>query len=449
MKCFTADFETCTWLKDETYVWAWATCEIGNEENITINNSIDSFIEYCMKEKNAKFFFHNLKFDGEFIIYWALKNGFKHVKTKEEIGEKTFTTLISDMGQFYNITLYYSKGNKKIHKTEFIDSLKIINMSVSAIAKTYGLPISKLKIDYKQYREKGHILTKEEQDYIKNDVLIVAKALNVLFSENLKKMTAASNALADYKEIIKESKFSHYFPPLDKEIDKDIRKCYKGGFTYLNPIYSEKEVENVINLDVNSLYPSVMYSARLPYGEGIFFEGQYKPDKVYNLYIQKISCMFEIKPNKIPTIQIKEKYYGFIGTEYLTSSNGEIVTLVLTSVDLKMFLEHYDTKFLTYENGWKYRSMQGLFTSYIDKWIERKNEGTRTGNKGLRAMSKMMLNSLYGKFATTLTVKSKTPYLGDDDIVHYAIESEEERNRNIFTNRLFYNSIRKRNYNRN
>ena len=56
MKCFTADFETCTWLKDETYVWAWATYEIGNEENITINNSIDSFIEYCMKEKNAKFF---------------------------------------------------------------------------------------------------------------------------------------------------------------------------------------------------------------------------------------------------------------------------------------------------------------------------------------------------------------------------------------------------------
>lgn len=60
-----------------------------------------------------------------------------------------------------------------------------------------------------------------------------------------------------------------------------------------------------------------------------------------------------------------------------------------------MFLEHYDVKFLTYENGWKYRSLQGLFTSYIDKWIARKNEGTRTKNKGLRAMSKMMLNSLY------------------------------------------------------
>ena len=34
MKKFTADFETAVWLEDETWVWAWATCEIGNEENL-------------------------------------------------------------------------------------------------------------------------------------------------------------------------------------------------------------------------------------------------------------------------------------------------------------------------------------------------------------------------------------------------------------------------------
>lgn len=115
-----------------------------------------------------------------------------------------------------------------MHKTTFIDSLKIINMGVEAMAKTYGLPISKLKIDYNQEREIGHILTTEEREYIKNDVLIVAKSLNVLFSENLTKMTSASNALADYKEIITKNKFAHYFPNLDYEIDKDIRKAYKG-----------------------------------------------------------------------------------------------------------------------------------------------------------------------------------------------------------------------------
>ena len=60
IKKFTADFETCTWLEDETYVWAWSICEIGKEENLQINNNIDSFIEFCKNEKNAVFYFHNL-----------------------------------------------------------------------------------------------------------------------------------------------------------------------------------------------------------------------------------------------------------------------------------------------------------------------------------------------------------------------------------------------------
>lgn len=242
MKKYTADFETVTWLENETYVWAWAVSEISDKENIIIDNNIDSFIEFCKKQKNATFYFHNLKFDGEFIIYWALTHGFTHVTKKEDIKENTFTTLISDMGQFYSIVLYYEKGNKTVHKTTFLDSLKIIPFSVEETAKCYDLPISKLSIDYKQVREKGHILTKEEQEYIKNDVLIMSKALNIIFKDNLTKMTRASNALADYKEIMTVSKFNHYFPELEFEVDKDIRQSYKGGFTYLNPIYREKDV---------------------------------------------------------------------------------------------------------------------------------------------------------------------------------------------------------------
>lgn len=145
-------------------------------------------------------------------------------------------------GQFYTITLYFEKKNKKVKKVTFFDSLKIIPFSVDAIAKSFNLPISKLKIDYKKEREKGHVLTEEENEYIKNDVLIVAKALKVLFDEDLKKMTQGSNALNDFKTILSKSKFLHYFPPLDYEVDKDLRKSYKGGFTYLNPIYKEKDV---------------------------------------------------------------------------------------------------------------------------------------------------------------------------------------------------------------
>lgn len=272
MKKFTADFETCVWKEDETWVWAWAVSEIGNDENIIIDNNIDSFIEFCRKEKNSIFYFHNLKFDGEFIIYWALTHGFKHVEDKKQIEDNTFTTLISDMGQFYSITLYFKKKNKHTEKVIFYDSLKIIPFSVDETAKAFGLEISKLKIDYKKERPIGHELTNEEKAYIKNDVQIMAKALNILFNEELDKMTRASSALTDYKKTIKKSQFERYFPKLNFELDEELRKSYKGGFTYLNPIYKEKDVGKGNVLDVNSLYPSVMYNDVLPFGEPVYYE---------------------------------------------------------------------------------------------------------------------------------------------------------------------------------
>ena len=227
MKKFTADFETCTWLENETYVWAWALCEIGHENNIEIGSDIEDFIDLCKSLYNPKIYFHNLKFDGAFIIDYLFNNGFTLIKDKKDIKENTFQCIISDLGAFYEIIVYLNKKGKNIKKITFIDSLKIINMSVKDIAKTFNLPISKLEIDYNEYRERGHILTATEREYITNDVKIVSMALNELFKENLTQMTSASNALSYYKKITGRQKFEHYFPTLTYEEDALIRPSYK------------------------------------------------------------------------------------------------------------------------------------------------------------------------------------------------------------------------------
>ena len=113
MKKYTADFETATWLPDETYVWAWAICEIGNEENIKVDNNIESFIKFLEESGNSTFYFHNLKFDGEFILYYLIQNGFTYIEDRKERSDKTFTTLISDMGMFYQITIYFKVNGKR------------------------------------------------------------------------------------------------------------------------------------------------------------------------------------------------------------------------------------------------------------------------------------------------------------------------------------------------
>lgn len=419
MKKYTADFETATWLEDETYVWAWATCEIGNPDNIEIGSDIESFMEWCIKNDNTTLYFHNLKFDGEFIICYLLNNGYEYIIDKKEKKDKTFTTLISDMGLFYSIEIFFKVKGKNIKKITIIDSLKIINRPVEEIPKMFGLNIKKLELDYNTPREKGYILKDYERDYITNDVKIVALALDLIFKQDLLSMTAGSNALKDFKKTHSIRRFNRLFPELNYNIDKDMRRAYRGGFTYLNPIYKEKDVSEGVVLDVNSLYPSVMYKEPMPIGEPMFYEGKYIDDRVYPLYIQCISCAFEIKPGKIPTIQVKKTKY-FLDNEYLESSQGEIISLVLSSVDLKLFLEQYDVYELKYECGWKFKAMNGIFTEYIDKWIKVKNEATISGNKGMRSLAKLMLNSLYGKFATSLDVQSKEPYI-EDGIVKYKL----------------------------
>jgi hypothetical protein len=422
MKRFTADFETATWNPTKTWVWAWSLCDIENPENVDVGNDIETFFERIKKEANPYIYFHNLKFDGEFILYYLMTHDFEYVESNEK-RNNTFSTLISDMGLFYQIEVYFEVG-KKTKKVTFIDSLKIINQSVESMPKTFKIPENKLEIDYNEPREIGHELTGEEIAYIKNDVVIVAKALKYLFDMGLTKMTAGSNALSEYKEIMKLNRFRNLYKPLNYEIDKDIRRAYRGGFTYLNPIYKNKDVASGEVLDVNSLYPSVMHKEILPFGEPFFYVGEYKEDKVYPLYIQRLTCSFKIKEGKIPTIQIKHS--RFVDNEYLTDSGEEPVALTLTSVDLKLFLEQYDVWDLNYESGWKFKGMRGLFTEYIDKWIKVKNEATISGNKGIRQVAKIMLNSLYGKFATSLDVQSKIPYL-ENDIVKYKLGEKDTK----------------------
>ena len=245
-----------------------------------------------------------------------------------------------------------------------------------------------------------------------------------MFDENLTKMTIGSDALANYKEINKN--FNNYFPILPYEIDADIRKSYKGGFTYLNDCYKEKETGAGIVLDVNSLYPSVMKYEKLPFGNPIFFKGEYVYDALYPLYIQTISCIFDLKDGMIPTLQIKNNM-SFLPNEYVKSSNGDIVTLVLTSVDMELFKTHYNIQYIEYHSGWKFKAIKGLFTNYIDIWSNKKIQAKKDNNKSLYTICKLMLNSLYGKMGLNPNVRSKYPYLNEDGIVKYGLYEPEIR----------------------
>jgi hypothetical protein len=169
-----------------------------------------------------------------------------------------------------------------------------------------------------------------------------------------------------------------------------------------------------------------MHDRPLPYGEGIYFEGQYKEDFLYNLYVQMFTCQFELKPNHIPTVQLKNNL-AFVPTEYLTTSGDEEVTMCMTNVDLELFLEHYDIYNLEYHSGWKFKSTTKLFTEYIDKWSATKIQAKQDGNKALYLLAKLMLNALYGKFALNPNVQGKIPFY-NNGLIKYREGDKEVRN---------------------
>lgn len=415
-----ADFETTTDIED-CRVWAYAVCEVGNESNIKVGNSLDEFMEWVLNLQDEKVWFHNLKFDSDPITIWLFEHGWRYKEKRKELEDRQFSTLISDMGQYYSMTLMYNGS-----KITILDSMKVLPMSVENIAKSFGLNQSKLEINYNEYRAPGHILTEQETEYVKADVQIVAQALHIQHMHGLTRMTQGSNALHDYKKKVGGYKrFDKLFPQIEYAYDHDIRQAYRGGYVYVNPKYQDKPIDGGLVFDVNSLYPDRMRNCLLPYGQPVKYEGKYIEDRVHPLYVQCIRCDISVKKCHLPSIMIKNMRYG--SNEYIEDTEGEEVVIYLTSTDLKLMYEQYDVHSIEYLGGYKFKGAHGLFDEYIEFWMKQKAEATKTGNKGLRQLSKLMLNALYGKFGLNPDVRSKHPYLEDRKVKFYVGAKEQRK----------------------
>ena len=112
-------------------------------------------------------------------------------------------------------------------------------MSVDKAAKDFGLKLQKLHIDYDRHNTENDI-TAEEWEYLRVDVSIMAQVLQIAFQYGLDKMTLAACCLANYRDSIGAECFKARFPSPPRDVDAEIRKAYKGGWTYANPSWSHK-----------------------------------------------------------------------------------------------------------------------------------------------------------------------------------------------------------------
>lgn len=418
-KIYIADFETINRDGDEE-VWLWDMCCEGKHEWGYDIASFMSKLLYTRETICVKF--HNLKFDGAFILDHLLKNGYEYNGDGgfDTLSPNEFNVFISGKGVFYSLSLINRLGGKILIN----DSYKIIPMSVANMAKTFGLQISKGEIDYLKPRPRGYIATQEELDYIWRDTAIVEQCYKILADEGMTKSTVSGCAMAEYKRIVGK-KFHEWFgtwgEERDLQRDGDIRASYRGGFVQVNKMYSCKTIKRpVYYYDVNSMYPYVMTHYPLPYGEPVKYEGKYVYDPQYPLYIQRIYVDMVIKDGCVSHILDKMTL-----NDYINDTEG-VLELTLTKPDLERIYDNFEIFTIEYKDGYKFQAQTGMFDEYVTKHYEGKAEAKANGNKGKCMIHKLYLNSLYGKFGEHPQKFRKIPYI-EDNKVKYSLSKEESQ----------------------
>lgn len=472
---FMGDFETTVYKGQvNTEVWASALVELFSDK-VTILHSIAETFDYLVSLNcNVVVYYHNLKFDGAFWLSYLLVDK-KFTQAYDKIGDKetdvkwkqqfkmfnnTFKYSISDRGMWYSIIV-----KVKNHFIEIRDSLKLLPFSVKRIGESFGTKHKKLDMEYTGFRYAGCEITKEEQEYIANDVLVVKEALEIMFKQGHNKLTIGSCCLEEYKKICRSSleiqlDYAEMFPDLyDFKIDKQehkydnagdwLRKSYRGGWCYLVKGKENKIKTNGTTADVNSLYPSMMSSKsgnKYPIGLPKFWTGNFIPEEALKenmYYFVRIKTRFYIKDNYLPFIQIKGdlKYKGTESLEtsdvynhengdyfpYYIDKDGNIqqakVELTLTMTDYQLIKEHYELVDFEILDGCYFYSMVGIFDEYINKYAKIKKE-----SKGaLRELAKLFLNNLYGKMASSTDSSFKIAYVKDDKSIGFMQVVENEK----------------------
>ena len=414
---YICDFETAnnaTLNATETYVWLGVAIEMESEQVRCVAHSVEEFYSWFTSLKGGKFYFHNLAFDGNFLLAYLLKTGFVPYDGKNR--DKTFEVICDDFNRIFRLRVSL-KVQQKLRTWTFYDSLKIIPLSERDMGKKFSLSTQKGEIDYTLPRPKGYIATAEEVSYCINDVKMVAEALKYFEHQGwLTGFTIGMISFHEFKETCPEWRYR--FPKLTTDVDSYVRRAYRGGISYANPHFAGKTVGEGQVFDANSLYPSQMLLKPMPTGFPRWFKG--KPDLASGrLFVCHFTASFSIKPDHMPMLQLKQSVM-FNPREFITEA-PEPTDLYLCTPDFETFFEQYNVYDITWIDGYYFESCEHVFDKFIHKF-----QTIKENNKGaLRQIAKLILNNLYGKFGTNPTRWSKTPTL-DNGKVTFLIDGMEQ-----------------------
>lgn len=443
---YFADLETATPNSEYFKKHNDTIINVGYLENYENDNdnflfgNVDEMIDWFYnKSKSVLVYFHNLTWDGDFILkhlaksnYWEFVN-YEFTNSKMKNKQVCF---LRQLNKIYNIKICLVGKKKNKITIDIKCSLNLLSSGVENLGKSVNIEkyqdIKNVKEFYDvEYQTDISKYDKTYIDYLKRDILIVKKSFKIFKNEMdiflnknknknwlynfdyFKKYTIGSIAYEIQKRYIKK------FNDIKKGFKCSLatyelaQKFYFGGFTQFNPHIQNKVIncKNGVGIDINSAHPNSM-TKLLPYGEMINFKDE-KPKGVYLEYLEiKINHAIA-KFDNVPCLYNWKKTIDKSLNRYVLYTNN--ITVYYLKQEWETLKKFYDFKGVKILNRWWCKASYFL-KDYTNDLYSLKQKHSQENKKALANVYKILLNSSYGKHATRLLFseyyicKNKTEY---------------------------------------
>ena len=421
-----------------------------NDLNVVFDvyNQQEKIIDLLFNVNKKYIYFHNLSYDGVFIIKLLQKLGFKQKDTLAELNSNYYDYMIIG-SKYFKIDIKYN--GEIIH---ILDSSRFLPFKVKALPKLFKLDGMKKTWQGKGYDEKwmyDYVLLNKEceeldefKDYCINDSKIVYHALIKLFDfckeQNLpydlhKYTTLGSYALDTYLNInpymdklikLPMKNFKDIKIPMIGTNDcyNLIRTLYKGGLCEVNSDYSFKEIttkDNVHSYDINSAYPAILNNELIPCSFNPLVGLEYVSDIVV-FYVSSE----ELKANSNLRFLFNDSFKYKLDDNAHPKAFGYGSIFCLFNEEYEWMKKYYDGEVKELIRIPTYGCKADL-NGYVDKFYKLKKQFKLDGNKAFETITKLFINSLTGKFGQKPSYKNRVIFSDDEYIDVYKKEKVSDK----------------------
>lgn len=335
------------------------------------DDCIKQFLEFVLTKKfrGYSFFAHN---GGKFDFNFLLQNNLKDFEID----------IIRSGSRLIQISF---KKNKQIWK--FKDSFCFLPFSLKKICKNFGTKTIKGEFEHEKVKKYNYMeFYSEWSDYLKNDCVSLYESINIFNSYIYNKygISIENNiTLAQLSmKIFRKNFLKIEIPNYSTKTEEDIRKSYYGGRTEVFKLF----VDKANYYDINSLYPFVMHEYKFPISNPVFSTN-------FDIYTDEGIVFAEVETPENINIPV---------LPYRLYDKNKNYKLIFPKGKFKGWFCLPEIR-LAKEEGYKINIIKGykfeceyLFKEYVDLIYKEKQNSKKDSVNYI--VSKLLLNSLYGKF---------------------------------------------------